>query len=167
MPQTLYIGVWGMLNVCSTIIVQLTDSVKCTQKREIICFGPEFIMYAKGMSVASQSETRRIIKNWGNSAIISQKSCIFDLWSKIGCISEIQRKTCFLLVFRSICTIFARRKRAKLLTLGRMSKLFCPRLIAILYVRLSHVRYRHQFQWNVWNQAFCWNARKVRLLNMR
>ena len=21
--------------------------------------------------------------------------------------------------------------------------------------------------WNVWNQAFCWNARKVRLLNMR
>ena len=26
---------------------------------------------------------------------------------------------------------------AKLLTLGRMSKLFCPHLIAILYVRLS------------------------------
>ena len=21
--------------------------------------------------------------------------------------------------------------------------------------------------WNVWSQAFCWNARKVRLLNMR
>ena len=42
-----------------------------------------------------------------DSAIISRKSCIFDLWSKIGCISEIQRKTCFPLVFRSICTIFA------------------------------------------------------------
>ena len=42
---------------------------------------------------------------------------IFDLWSKIGCISEIQRKTSFPLVFRSICTIFARRtKRKRIMT---------------------------------------------------
>jgi hypothetical protein len=31
----------------------------------------------------------------------------FELRSKIGCISEIQRKTSFPLVFHSICTIFA------------------------------------------------------------
>ena len=36
---------------------------------------------------------------------------IFELRSKIGCISEIQRKTSFSLVFRSICTIFAARMR--------------------------------------------------------
>ena len=37
---------------------------------------------------------------------------IFDLRSKIGCISEIQRKKSFPLVFRSICTIFATEKAA-------------------------------------------------------
>ena len=36
-------------------------------------------------------------------------SGVFVLCSKIGCISEIQRKTSFPLVFRSICTIFAAR----------------------------------------------------------
>jgi len=62
-----------MLNVCSTIIVHLTNTVKCTQKREIICFVPEFIMYAKGMSVASQSETRRIIKTEGIQQLSRRK----------------------------------------------------------------------------------------------
>ena len=43
---------------------------------------------------------------------------IFDLRSKIGCISEIQRKKSFPLVFRSICTIFARRtKRKKIMSI--------------------------------------------------
>ena len=33
--------------------------------------------------------------------------CTFELCSKVGCISEIQRKTSFPLVFHSICTTFA------------------------------------------------------------
>ena len=39
--------------------------------------------------------------------------CIFELRSKIGCISEIQRKTSFPLVFHSICTIFAVMNQVK------------------------------------------------------